>query len=82
MFLSEVWAEAHWADAHIQLPEWTDYRADFAMLNGRVYPDTLAPSGSIDPFKPLRDDPLRDDSGDLIAPTGSRTSSTSPSPRW
>ena len=43
MFLSEVWAEAHWADAHIQLPEWSDYRADFSLLNGRVYPDTLAP---------------------------------------
>jgi FtsP/CotA-like multicopper oxidase with cupredoxin domain len=44
MFLSEVWAEAHWADAHIQLPEWSDYRADFAMLNGRVHPDTIAPA--------------------------------------
>jgi FtsP/CotA-like multicopper oxidase with cupredoxin domain len=65
MFLSEVWAEAHWADAHIQLPEWTDYRADFAMLNGRVYPDTLAPSGSIDPFHPVRDP-----DGDLIPPPG------------
>ena len=32
MFLSEVWAEAHWADAHIQLPEWSDYRADFVLL--------------------------------------------------
>jgi FtsP/CotA-like multicopper oxidase with cupredoxin domain len=42
--LSEVWAESHWADAHIQLPEWSDYRADFAMLNGRVYPDTVAPN--------------------------------------
>ncbi len=42
--LSEVWAEAHWADAHIQLPEWSDYRADFALLNGRVYPDTVAPN--------------------------------------
>ena len=31
MFLSEVWAEAHWADAHIQLPEWSDYRADFSL---------------------------------------------------
>ena len=45
MFLSEVWAEAHWADAHIQLPEWSDYRADFSLLNGRVYPDTIAPNG-------------------------------------
>ena len=65
MFLSEVWAEAHWADAHIQLPEWSDYRADFAMLNGRVYPDTLAPNGSIDPFNPVRDA-----DGDLIPPAG------------
>ena len=44
MHLSEVWAESHWADAHIQLPEWSDYRADFALLNGRVYPDTVAPN--------------------------------------
>lgn len=44
MFLSEVWAEAHWADAHIQLPEWSDYVADFHLLNGRVYPDTLLPN--------------------------------------
>ena len=54
MFLSEVWAESHWADAHIQLPEWSDYRADFGLLNGRVYPDTIAPNGSIDPFNPVR----------------------------
>jgi hypothetical protein len=53
MFMSEVWAEAHWADAHIQLPDWTDYHADFALLNGRVYPDTIAPNGSIDPFHPV-----------------------------
>ncbi len=55
MFMSEVWAEAHWADAHIQLPDWTDYKADFALLNGRVYPDTIAPNGSIDPFNPVYD---------------------------
>ncbi len=65
MFLSEVWAEAHWADAHIQLPDWSDYRADFALLNGRVYPDTLAPNGSVDPFNPVRDT-----HGDLISPSG------------
>ena len=66
MFLSEVWAEAHWADAHIQLPEWSDYHADFALLNGRVYPDTLAPSGgSIDPFNVQRDANY-----ELIAPAG------------
>ena len=53
------------ATAHIQLPDWTDYRADFSLLNGRVYPDTLAPNGSIDPFNPVRDA-----NGDLIAPAG------------
>ncbi len=65
MFLSEIWAESHWADAHIQLPEWSDYHADFSLLNGRVYPDTIAPNGSIDPFNPVRDG-----SGDLIPPAG------------
>ena len=54
MFLSEFWAEAHWADSHVQLPEWSDYKVDFYMLNGRVYPDTLAPNGSIDPFNQAR----------------------------
>ncbi len=44
MLLSEVWAEAHWDDAHIQLPQWTDYHADFALINGRVYPDSVAPN--------------------------------------
>ena len=52
MFLSEVWAEAHWADAHIQLPEWSDYHADFCLLNGRVYPDTLAPEWLDRPVQP------------------------------
>jgi FtsP/CotA-like multicopper oxidase with cupredoxin domain len=65
MLLSEVWAEAHWCDAHIQLPDWTDYRVDFSLLNGRVYPDTLEPNGSIDPFNPVYDA-----NGDLIAPDG------------
>jgi FtsP/CotA-like multicopper oxidase with cupredoxin domain len=69
MFLSEVWAEAHWADAHIQLPEWSDYRADFSLLNGRVFPDTVLPHGAIDPigsrpFLPYS----RDDGGDLLIP--------------
>jgi hypothetical protein len=65
MLLSEVWAEAHWADSHIQLPEWSDYKVDFALLNGRVYPDTLAPNGSIDPFHPVNDT-----NGDLLPTPG------------
>ncbi|NJD05337.1 MAG: hypothetical protein FIA97_02425 [Methylococcaceae bacterium] len=48
LLLTEVWAEAHWDDAHIQLPDWTDYRADFGLINGRTYPDTLAPNS---PYK-------------------------------
>lgn len=60
MLLTEVWAEAHWADAHIQLPEWSDYHVDFGLLNGRVYPDTLAPNGG-------GNDPV---TGDLIPPAG------------
>ena len=65
MLLTEVWAESHWADAHIQLPEWSDYHADFSLINGRAYPDTLAPNGSIDPFNPAHDA-----DGYLIAPPG------------
>ncbi len=70
LFLSEIWAEAHWADAHIQLPEWSDYRADFSMLNGRVYPDTLLAHSPMDaitpgqPFLPVSRDP----GGDLVIP--------------
>ena len=78
MFLSEVWAESHWADAHIQLPEWSDYRADFALLNGRVYPDTIEPNGPIEPVLATRS---FDANGDLIPPPEGRTSSTSRSPR-
>ncbi|MBN1247724.1 MAG: multicopper oxidase domain-containing protein [Anaerolineae bacterium] len=45
MTLNEVWSEAHWADSHVQLPEWSDYAPEFWLLNGRVYPDTIAPNG-------------------------------------
>jgi FtsP/CotA-like multicopper oxidase with cupredoxin domain len=45
MLLTEIWASAHWAFAHVQLPNWDEYKADFYLLNGRVYPDTLAPNG-------------------------------------
>ncbi len=70
MFLSEVWAEAHWADAHIQLPEWSDYRADFALLNGRVHPDTLEPNGpGVNAFD-IQEGRTFDADGDLIAPPG------------
>lgn len=71
MFLSEVWAEAHWADAHIQLPEWSDYRADFSLLNGRVYPDTIAPNAPIDGPASIHALAVETDAnGDLVAPAG------------
>jgi FtsP/CotA-like multicopper oxidase with cupredoxin domain len=74
LFLSEVWAESHWADAHIQLPEWSDYRADFALLNGRVYPDTLAPNASFktDPLAGAAHslNPATDPDGDLVPIAG------------
>jgi FtsP/CotA-like multicopper oxidase with cupredoxin domain len=59
MFLSEVWAQGHWNDAHIQESDWSLFRADYSLLNGRVYPDTLLPAGG-----------GRDSNGDLIAPSG------------
>jgi len=73
-----VWADAHWADAHIQLPEWSDYHADFSLLNGRAYPDTLEPNGAIfsDLGLPNATYPFevaRDASYDLTPPTGPRS---------
>jgi FtsP/CotA-like multicopper oxidase with cupredoxin domain len=48
MFLSEIWAQGHWNDAHIQESDWSLFKADFSLLNGRVYPDTLLPNSPID----------------------------------
>ncbi len=42
MFLTEIWAAAHYDDAHIQVSDWSEYEPDFWTLNGRCYPDTLA----------------------------------------
>jgi FtsP/CotA-like multicopper oxidase with cupredoxin domain len=71
MFLSEFWAESHWADSHVQLPEWTDYKPDFYMLNGRVYPDTLEPNAPINMAESLHTLRVeRDANGDLMAPAG------------
>jgi hypothetical protein len=47
LFLSEIWAEGHWNDAHIQESDWSRFKADFSLLNGRVYPDTLLPNSPI-----------------------------------
>jgi len=76
MFLSEIWSEGHWNDAHIQESDWSTFKADFSLLNGRVYPQTLLPNSPID--KPnsiwgsgsaltIQTDP---DTGDLLPPVG------------
>jgi len=60
MVLTEIWAQERWRDAHIQENDWSDYKPDYWAINGRVYPDTLAPNGGgTDP-----------NTGDLIAPAG------------
>ena len=43
--LTELWSAAHYRDAHIQVSDWTDYDPSFWLMNGRAYPDTLAPNG-------------------------------------
>ncbi len=48
LFLSEIWLQGHWNDAHIQESQWYNFKADFSLLNGRVYPDTLLPNSPID----------------------------------
>jgi FtsP/CotA-like multicopper oxidase with cupredoxin domain len=42
--LTELWAEGHYRDAHIQTSDWTDYKPSFWLMNGRAYPDTLKPN--------------------------------------
>jgi len=60
ILLTDSWAKGHWDDTHIQVSDWSDFRADFWLMNGRVWPDTLAANG-------LGTDPV---TGDLIAPPG------------
>jgi FtsP/CotA-like multicopper oxidase with cupredoxin domain len=56
--LTDFWAQGHWQYSHIQTPDWTDFRPDYSLMNGRVYPDTLTPNGG------------RRYAGELVAPTG------------
>jgi FtsP/CotA-like multicopper oxidase with cupredoxin domain len=72
MFLSEVWLKARWNGAHIQEHLWADFKADFSLLNGRVYPDTLLPNSPIDVAAStkslvIQSDP---DTGDLLTNAG------------
>ncbi len=44
--ITELWSAAHYRDAHIQVNDWTDFDPSFWLLNGRAYPDTIAPNGN------------------------------------
>ncbi len=46
IIVTELWSAAHYRDAHIQVSDWTDFDASFWLMNGRAYPDTLAPNGA------------------------------------
>lgn len=71
MFLSEIWLEGHWNDAHIQESQWYKFKADFSLLNGRVYPDTLLPNAPIDlPHSTKVLTIQTDANGDLLPPVG------------
>jgi FtsP/CotA-like multicopper oxidase with cupredoxin domain len=59
LFLSEMWAEERFRDAHIQENDWSDFHPDVWLMNGRSYPDTIAPNGA-----------GHDASGDLIPTPG------------
>ena len=60
LMMNEVWTLAHWCDSHVQLPEWSDYSPDLYLMNGRAYPDTIAPNGGGTDLS----------TGDLIPPQG------------
>ena len=71
MFLSEIWLEGHWNDAHIQESQWYKFKADFSLLNGRVYPDTLLPNAPIDVPHSTKALIIKTDvNGDLVPPVG------------
>ena len=48
IILTEIDSRAHFQDAHILETDWTDFRANFWLMNGRAYPDTLEPNAPFD----------------------------------
>jgi hypothetical protein len=71
MFLSEIWAKGHWNDAHIQESIWGEFKADYSLLNGRVYPLTLLPNSPIDLVHSSNALTIQTDTnGDLVPPVG------------
>jgi FtsP/CotA-like multicopper oxidase with cupredoxin domain len=71
MFLSEIWLEGHWNDAHIQESQWYNFKADFSLLNGRVYPLTLLPNAPLDGSALTHALTIKtDENGDMLPPAG------------
>jgi FtsP/CotA-like multicopper oxidase with cupredoxin domain len=71
MFLSEIWLLGHWNDAHIQESQWYNFKADFSLLNGRVFPDTLLPNAPINLAASTHALTIQTDvNGDLVPPVG------------
>lgn len=71
LFLSEIWAQGHWGDAHIQESDWSLFKADYSLLNGRVYPDTVLPNSPINLAASTHALTIQtDDGGDLVTNTG------------
>jgi FtsP/CotA-like multicopper oxidase with cupredoxin domain len=42
--LDEIDARVHWDDAHLQEQDFSEYAPKFATMNGRSWPDTIAPN--------------------------------------
>jgi FtsP/CotA-like multicopper oxidase with cupredoxin domain len=47
ILLSELNNYAHWNDKHLQDTDWSEYRANWRLMNGRAYPDTLQPNHDV-----------------------------------
>ena len=76
IILTEIDSRAHFQDAHILETDWTDFRANFWLMNGRAYPDTLEPNAPFDTaVGPNRGKPAREADGTLQAPVVSRDGS-------
>ncbi len=70
-FLSEIWLLGHWNDAHIQESDWSSFKADYSLLNGRVYPLTLLPNAPIELAHSSNALTIQTDAnGDLVPPVG------------
>ena len=48
ILLTEFDFSGHWNDAHIMESDWTNYKPDIWLMNGRAYPDTLEPGTARD----------------------------------